>query len=83
MSSIGTPSTTMSGLLTSPLLNVPKPRIRMEAVSSMAPLVVRMLSPGTAPCNALATSCCGRPAIVLFKSTVETAPVKLAFFCTP
>ena len=83
MSSIGTPSTTISGLLLASLLNVPTPRMRKVGLPLMSPLLLMTDNPGTAPCKALATSCCGRPAIVFDKSTVLTAPVRLAFFCVP
>lgn len=69
----------ISGLLLASLLSVPVPRIVMVGSLFMAPEELITESPGTTPCKAFDTSDCGRASRDLLTSTVDTAPVKLAF----
>ena len=80
---MGTPSTTMNGLLVSLLLKVPIPRMVIVGCAPNFPLLLITVKPGTTPCNAFEISEYGRDSRVLLTSTVDTAPVKFAFFCVP
>src|SRR3712207_9024964 len=50
-SSVGTPSTTISGEDFCLFERVPKPRIEIDGSAFKFPLLLRMVSPGIAPCN--------------------------------
>ena len=79
--SISIPSTKINGL---DVFNVPVPRIEMFAFSSLgfAPVVITF-KPAAIPESAFATVVTGRESAWSSKSTVDTEPVRLTFFCVP
>ncbi|MNE54327.1 hypothetical protein D3C80_1490990 [compost metagenome] len=59
-----------------------RPLNLIEGLEPKSPVAVVIVKPGTEPCKPRATSVTGLDSNT-FGSTVETAPVKLAFFCVP
>ena len=79
-----TPSIKTNGEALEPDPKVPVPRMLKFMVDSSDPplLLTDMFKPGIWPCRACDTLDTGREANTS-ESTIETAPVKLTFFCVP
>ena len=76
---VGIPSTKINGA--PPLIEV-SPRTLKEGTASADPPFGEICKFGTKPCKAIPTLLVARFCNIV-EDTVSTAPLKLAFFCTP